>query len=163
MRPGTQGEDAGPGPEPGDVVSKARRSAVMRQVRSKNTTPELTARRLLTRMGLRYRLHRKDLPGTPDLVFAGRRVALFVHGCFWHGHDCPRGARTPKANQDYWIRKIRRNRERDAAAQERLRLAGWRAAVVWECELRRPEGLEARLMELLGPPLGSDPPGSAAG
>src|SRR5262249_55877385 len=127
-----------------------KRSEVMRRVRGRDTRPELKVRRLITRMGLRYRLHRKDLPGKPDLVFAGRRVALFVHGCFWHGHDCARGARQPKANADYWLKKIARNRARDAEVQQRLADAGWRPVVVWECELKD----EARLAERLAGELG---------
>ena len=96
-------------------------------------------------MGRRYRLHRRDLPGTPDIVFPGRRLALFVHGCFWHGHDCPRGARVPKANAAYWIAKIGRNRARDDAAQTALTALGWRTDVVWECELKDIATLQARL------------------
>ena len=133
-----------------DVFSQEKRSDVMRRVRGRDTGAERKVRKLLTRMGLRYRLHRADLPGSPDVVFAGRRVALFVHGCFWHGHDCARGARQPKANADYWIRKIARNRARDAAVQQRLVEAGWRPVVVWECELKD----EARLTERLGAELG---------
>ena len=109
-------------------------------------------RRLLTRLGLRYRLHRRDLPGSPDVAFPGRRLALFVHGCFWHGHDCRRGARTPKTNADYWIGKIARNRARDAAAQDSLQAMGWRVAVVWECELKDEAALQARLSVLTGSP-----------
>jgi DNA mismatch endonuclease (patch repair protein) len=128
-----------------DVFSREKRSQIMRRVRGRDTSPERKVRRLLTWMGLRYRLHRRDLPGSPDVVFAGKRVALFVHGCFWHGHDCARGARTPKVNADYWIGKIARNRARDADVQRRLTEAGWRAVVVWECELKD----EARLAERL--------------
>ena len=87
----------------------------MRRVKGRDTGPEMTVRRALTRLGARYRLHRKDLPGSPDVVMPGRRLALFVHGCFWHGHDCPRGARVPKQNRDYWTAKVARNRARDAA------------------------------------------------
>ena len=100
-----------------DVYGPEKRSAVMRRVRAKDTTPERTVRRLLTALGARYRLHRKDLPGKPDIVMPGRRLVLFVHGCFWHGHDCARGARVPKANRDYWTAKVTRNRARDAAAR----------------------------------------------
>jgi DNA mismatch endonuclease (patch repair protein) len=123
----------------------------MRRVRGRDTRPERKVRRLLTRMGLRYRLHRRDLPGSPDVVFARKRVALFVHGCFWHGHDCARGARTPKANADYWIRKIGRNRARDAEVQRRLAEAGWRPLVVWECELKDEARLAERLAAELKP------------
>jgi DNA mismatch endonuclease (patch repair protein) len=122
----------------------------MRRVRGRDTSPERKVRRLLTRMGLRYRLQRRDLPGKPDVVFAGRRIALFVHGCFWHGHDCARGARVPKANVEYWTRKIDRNRARDAQVQARLAEAGWRAIVVWECELKDEAALVERLRAELG-------------
>ncbi len=134
----------------GDVFTPAQRSAVMRAVPGKDSSAELKVRRLLTRMGLRYRLHRRDLPGSPDVVFAGRKLALFVHGCFWHGHDCRRGARVPKTNADYWIAKVARNRARDATVQAALAEQGWRAEVVWECELRDEALLEARLRAVLG-------------
>ena len=107
-----------------DVFSPEKRSDVMRQVKAKGTTPELKVRKLLWGMGLRYRLHRKDLPGTPDIVLPGRKLAIFVHGCFWHGHDCARGARVPKQNRDYWTAKIDRNRARDAAHPGGARGAG---------------------------------------
>ncbi|MBS0409212.1 MAG: DNA mismatch endonuclease Vsr [Proteobacteria bacterium] len=116
----------------------------MRQVKGRDTTPELKVRRLLTALGARYRLHRADLPGRPDIVLAGRRLAIFVHGCFWHGHDCARGARVPKANRDYWQAKIARNRARDAASQAALATAGWRVETVWECELKDAEALKTR-------------------
>ncbi len=133
-----------------DVFTPAQRSAVMARVRGKDTGPERAVRRLLTRMGLRYRLQRRDLPGSPDIVMAGRRVALFVHGCFWHGHDCRRGARQPKQNADYWRAKIARNIARDGEADARLRGLGWRPLVVWECELRDEAALVARLAAELG-------------
>ena len=111
----------------------------MRRVKGRDTGPELKVRRLLWSAGYRYRLHRKDLPGRPDIVLAGRRAAVFVHGCFWHGHDCPRGARAPKANAAYWSGKIDRNRVRDAAAQAALEADGWRVVTVWECAMKDPE------------------------
>ena len=131
-----------------DVFTPDQRSAVMRRVKGRDTTPELKLRKLLTRMGLRYRLHRKDLPGSPDVAFMGRRVAIFMHGCFWHGHDCRRGARQPKANADYWLAKIGRNRARDAASLAALDAMGWRALVIWECDLRDEAAVEARLRDL---------------
>ena len=134
-----------------DVYSAETRSAVMRKVKGRGTGPELTVRRLIWRLGGRYRLNRADLPGKPDIVLAGRRLAIFVHGCFWHGHDCPRGARTPKANRDYWVTKVSRNRARDAAAQAALAAAGWRVETVWECELKDREALEARAAAWLAP------------
>lgn len=146
-----------------DVFTPEVRSAVMRRVRQKNTGAELSVRRLLTRQGVRYRLHRRDLPGSPDIVMAGRRLVVFVHGCFWHGHGCPRGARQPKANAAYWSSKLTRNRERDQRAQAALASAGWRTEVVWECELKDTAALEARLRRLLDPvsPRLDNPPDAA--
>jgi len=135
--------------KPTDVYSQAKRSAVMRRVKGRDTAPEMTVRRALTALGVRYRLHRKDLPGHPDIVLPGRRLALLVHGCFWHGHDCARGARTPKANRDYWVAKIERNRARDARTQAELEALGWRVETIWECELKDAEALRARLGRLL--------------
>ena len=121
----------------------------LRQVKGRNTTPELTVRRALTTLGARYRLHRKDLPGAPDIVLPGRRLALFVHGCFWHGHDCARGARVPKQNRDYWVAKVARNMARDAKNAEALAAQGWRVETIWECELKDTSALEERLRALL--------------
>ena len=132
-----------------DVFSPEKRSQVMAKVRGKHTAPELVVRRMLWRAGYRYRLHGEALPGRPDLVFASRRVALFVHGCFWHGHDCARGARAPKANAEYWRTKIGRNRARDARNATALAEAGWTPLVVWECELREREALRTRLSAAL--------------
>lgn len=128
------------------------RSATMRAVKGRDTAPEMLVRRLAHRLGYRFRLHRKDLPGSPDLVFPARRVAMFVHGCFWHGHDCPRGARMPKANADYWRAKLARNAERDRRALDELAALGWRTAVLWECELKDERALAARLAEALDAP-----------
>ena len=133
-----------------DVYSPEKRSAVMRRVKGKDTAPELKVRQALTALGARYRLHRKDLPGSPDIVLPGRRLALFVHGCFWHGHDCARGARVPKANRDYWLAKVGRNRARDIGARAALEAAGWRVEVIWECDLKDGGALTARLRNLLG-------------
>ena len=133
-----------------DVYSPQKRSAVMRQVKGKDTAPELAVRRLIWSLGGRYRLHRKDLPGKPDIVLPGRRLAVFVHGCFWHGHDCARGARVPKANRDYWVGKVGRNRARDIASRAALEASGWRVEAVWECELRDKPALEARVKGWLG-------------
>ena len=121
----------------------------MRRVKGRDTGPELKVRRLLWAAGFRYRLHRKDLPGRPDIVLARRRAAIFVHGCFWHGHDCARGARAPKANAVYWAGKIARNRDRDARVVAELTAMGWRPFVVWECELRASEALLKRLIQAL--------------
>lgn len=132
-----------------DVFDAAKRSAVMARVKSRDTQPEKRVRRILTDLGARYRLHRKDLPGSPDLVMPGRRLAIFVHGCFWHGHDCPRGARVPKANRDYWLAKVARNTARDARNVSDLAAAGWRVETVWECQLKDEETLRARLAAVL--------------
>ena len=103
-----------------DVYGPEKRSAVMRRVKGRDTAPELAVRRLIWSLGGRYRLHRADLPGKPDIVLSGRRLVVFVHGCFWHGHDCARGARTPKTNRDYWLGKVARNRARDVAARPEM-------------------------------------------
>jgi DNA mismatch endonuclease (patch repair protein) len=132
-----------------DVFDPAKRSAVMARVKSKDTRPELLLRRLLTGLGARYRLHRKDLPGSPDVAMPGRRLAIFVHGCFWHGHDCARGARVPKANRDYWLAKVARNVARDARNRADLADAGWRVETVWECQMKDRAALRERLGALL--------------
>lgn len=108
----------------------------MQAVKSKDTTAELHVRTILHRRGYRYRLNRRDLPGSPDLVFPRRRKVIFVHGCFWHGHACRRGSRVPKTNTEYWSAKVARNKARDRAVVEQLRLMRWMTFVVWECELR---------------------------
>ncbi len=116
----------------------------MRRVKGAGTSPELAVRRLIWRLGGRYRLNRRDLPGKPDIVLPGRRLAIFVHGCFWHGHGCARGARVPKANRDYWVAKVARNRARDEVVCAALTASGWRVETVWECELRDRAALEPR-------------------
>ena len=119
-----------------DIFTPEQRSAVMRRVKGRDTGPEWTVRRILRAAGIGYRLGGRGLPGRPDVVMQGRRVALFVHGCFWHGHDCARGARQPKTNADYWIAKIGRNRARDAVSEAALAAQGWRVITVWECDLK---------------------------
>ena len=130
-------------PPEGDALSK--RSAIMRAVKSKNTSAELAVRALLREFAPGYRLHRRDVPGVPDIVYLGRKKAIFVHGCFWHGHDCSRGARVPKSNRLYWRDKITRNRDRDAKQEAALSSLGWRRLVVWECELKAKERLSQKL------------------
>ncbi|WP_421935472.1 very short patch repair endonuclease [Phenylobacterium sp.] len=118
-----------------DKLAPERRSANMRAIRSRDTGPELIVRRALRDAGFPgYRLHRKDLPGRPDIAFLGRKAAIFVHGCFWHGHDCREGLRRPRSRQDYWLPKIAGNQARDAKHQAALRAAGWSVMTVWECE-----------------------------
>lgn len=122
----------------------------MRRVKAQDTKPERAVRALLRELGhTGYRLHRKDLPGRPDVAFVGRRKAIFVHGCFWHGHTCKRGARQPKTNAEYWRAKIARNMARDAAALAALEAQGWAATIVWECDLRERGALAERLRQFL--------------
>ena len=125
------------------------RSAIMRAVPGRNTSAEVKVRRLLRPIAPGYRLHRKDVPGKPDIAYVGLKRAIFVNGCFWHGHDCRRGARMPKTNAEYWQAKIGRNRARDADNLRKLEALGWRALVVWECELADAAALDARLREFL--------------
>lgn len=125
------------------------RRRVMQAVRSKNTRPELVVRSLLHAHGYRYRLHRRDLPGIPDLTFPSRRKVIFVHGCFWHGHPCRGEPRLPKTNRDYWVPKIRRNAERDAEHARDLAALGWESLTVWECELRDRDQLLEKLVAFL--------------
>jgi len=121
----------------------------MSRVRGVDSAAELTVRRIAHRMGFRYRKHRRDLPGCPDLVFAGRRKVVFVHGCFWHRHDCPAGRRWPKSRLDFWTSKLERNKERDAETLRRLTEAGWEALVIWECETADTRATEFRLSSFL--------------
>ena len=126
------------------------RRRTMQAVKSKDTAPEMTVRRLVHGMRYRFRLHRKDLPGKPDLVFPRLHKVLFVHGCFWHGHSCARGARVPLQNRAYWTKKIARNRERDKKAQVSLKTLGWDVMAVWECQLKNEASLAARLHNFFG-------------
>jgi len=120
-----------------DVFSAEKRSEVMRAVKGANTKPELKLRKALFARGFRYRLHARDLPGKPDLVFPRYRSVIFINGCFWHGHDCARGARVPKSNRDYWLAKVARNKARDEDIVKALAALGWRAYIVWECSLQK--------------------------
>ncbi|TXH13736.1 MAG: DNA mismatch endonuclease Vsr [Gammaproteobacteria bacterium] len=139
-----------------DRLSPEARSRLMKRVKQKNTAPEKLVRSLLHRLGYRFRIHRKDLPGTPDIVLPSRRVAIFVHGCFWHGHDCRRG-RAPASNLEYWGPKIASNRDRDSRKAAALVSAGWRVVVVWECELDDEPALISRVSSLLVVGSGSVP------
>lgn len=134
-----------------DIISAERRSALMRRVRQRDTDPELVVRRVAHALGYRFRLHRRDLPGTPDLVFPRYRVALFVHGCFWHRHEgCPR-ATTPKSRRDYWLPKFAANVERDRRKEEALKSLGWRVLIFWECEINDANSLKRRLKFVMHP------------
>lgn len=134
-----------------DKISADRRSRNMAAIRSKNTKPEMIVRQMVHSMGHRYRLHRKDLPGKPDLVFGPRRKVIFVHGCFWHQHPDPgcKDSRLPKTRLDYWLPKLERNVERDHSCQKMLEEMGWCVLTVWECVVRDKPALECRLTEFL--------------
>jgi DNA mismatch endonuclease, patch repair protein len=119
-----------------DVFSPEKRSAVMRRVKGRDTSPEIAVRRMLRAAGFGYRLGGRGLPGKPDIVMPGRRTVVFVHGCFWHGHDCARGSRKPKANAAYWTAKLARNVARDRQVVATLTHDGWRVVTVWECDLK---------------------------
>lgn len=131
-----------------DNLSKEKRSKIMRSIRAKDTRPELLIRKVLTTLGYRYRLHRKELPGTPDIAFIRRKKAIFVNGCFWHGHEgCPI-ARIPE--NDFWRQKLVRNRERDSQAISDLKKIGWDVLVIWECELQNLNLVAERCKLFLG-------------
>lgn len=132
-----------------DHISPEKRSYVMSRIRSKDTAPEIAVRRLVFAMGYRYRLYDKSLPGKPDLVFRRKRKVLYVHGCFWHQHEkCPTG-KPPVSNLDYWLPKFKRTVERDRQNINALRKQGWRALVVWECQLGHQIKVMARIRHFL--------------
>lgn len=133
-----------------DRLTPEARSANMKAVRRKDTAPEMRVRCLLHAAGYRYRLHDRSLPGSPDIIFSGRKKVIFVHGCFWHGHNC-RAGRPPQSRQDYWLPKIARNQVRDTAAVEKLSRMGWQSIVVWQCETKAQDIALSRLREFLGP------------
>jgi len=144
---GNQAQPQSAGPE--NMKLAKTRSEIMRAIKSMNTSPELYVRRLLHKNGYRYRLHCRDLPGRPDIVFPSRKKIIFIHGCFWHGHKCARGDRLPKTNREYWRKKISRNNQRDIEHIEALKQEGWRVLVIWECELKKEKLLLDRLAEFL--------------
>ncbi|MCP1642028.1 DNA mismatch endonuclease (patch repair protein) [Pseudomonas citronellolis] len=128
---------------------------MMGKIKGRNTKPEMVVRSLCHAMGLRFRLHRKDLPGSPDLVFPKYRLCLFVHGCFWHRHPGCKYAYTPKTRLDFWLPKLQRNMERDQEKEEALRALGWRVEVVWECETKSDETLHEKILKIFKPQAGS--------
>ncbi|HET7463291.1 MAG TPA: very short patch repair endonuclease [Longimicrobium sp.] len=132
-----------------DIVSPERRSAMMSGIRGQNTKPEITVRRLAHRMGYRFRLHRRDLPGTPDLVFPGRKKVVFVHGCFWHRHPGCRFAYNPKSRTEFWQTKFASNVSRDERVRRELNVSGWDVLTIWECETADSEHLTTTLRNFL--------------
>jgi DNA mismatch endonuclease (patch repair protein) len=139
-----------------DTIDKRRRTEVMSSIRSKDTKPEKRIRRLLHRLGYRFRLHRKDLPGHPDVVLPRYKAVVLVHGCFWHGCEkCDRGTRVPKTNTDFWVRKVAENRRRDQEVMRRLQEAGWNVILVWACQCDDT----AYLTDLFARALPRTPPG----
>lgn len=131
-----------------DRVPAIIRSKIMGAVKTSDTRPELLIRKSLHRMGFRYALHRRDLPGTPDLVFPKKRKIVFVHGCFWHGHGCSKG-KPPKSRLSYWLPKIETNRKRDRKTARKLRRAGWSVMIVWQCETGDPEKIVGKIARFL--------------
>jgi DNA mismatch endonuclease, patch repair protein len=136
-----------------DTLDPKHRSERMSRIRGRDTGPEMTVRRLVHGMGYRYRLHRRDLPGCPDLVFATRRKAIFVHGCFWHRHadSACKLARLPKSRLDFWVPKLESNRRRDSLKQQQLLAMGWNFIVVWECQINNKASVAAEIKAFLGP------------
>lgn len=132
-----------------DRLSQDRRSWLMSRIKSRNTTPERVLRSMIHAQGYRYCLHRKNLPGKPDIVFVARKKVIFVHGCFWHGHLCPKG-RLPKSNEGFWRLKIEVNRARDDRQVAALEELGWGVLTIWQCELKNPEAVRHRIVDFLG-------------
>jgi DNA mismatch endonuclease (patch repair protein) len=132
-----------------DTLSPEQRSFTMSRVRGKNTSPEIHVRKLIYRLGYRYRLQGRDLPGNPDIVFRVRMKVIFIHGCFWHGHDCRAGNNRPMSNQSYWLPKLERTKGRDAANQAKLRDLGWNFLILWECQLKNEAVLTEKIRKFL--------------
>ena len=132
-----------------DRLTAHERSELMRKIRSKDTGPELLVRRVVYSLGYRYRLHVKNLPGKPDLVFQGRKKVIFVHGCFWHGHDCKAGENQPKSNTNYWIKKLQNNIKRDKKNIKAIKAMGWEVLIIWECELKDLKRLTDKIVSFL--------------
>lgn len=134
-----------------DTLTIKQRSDRMRLIRSYDTKPEMVVRKLVYELGYRFRLHRRDIPGHPDLAFIGRKKVIFVHGCFWHRHHCKAGKRMPGTHRDYWFPKFRRTVERDKISREKLETRGWSALVIWECELKERHLVRRRIAKFLKP------------
>lgn len=132
-----------------DTVSRSKRSEIMSSVKQRHTKPEITVRKILHRCGFRFRLHSKELPGTPDIVLPKYKMAIFVHGCFWHQHKNCGKSRRPSSNQDYWNTKLDENISRDKRKEKELSKLGWRVETIWQCETNDTEGLSKKLKKLL--------------
>lgn len=138
-----------------DIVTHEQRSQNMSRIKGKNTKPEMIVRSACHDLGFRYRLHRKDLPGTPDLVFPKHRLCLFVHGCFWHSHPGCKYAYTPKSRLDFWLPKLAKNVERDMKTKRALEVSGWRVSIIWECQTKNRDTLRAEIRKLINPKIDS--------
>lgn len=138
-----------------DIVTQEQRSQNMSRIKGKNTKPEMIVRSACHDLGLRYRLHRKDLPGTPDLVFPKHRLCLFVHGCFWHRHPGCKYAYTPKSRLEFWLPKLAKNVERDMKAKRALEVSGWRVSIIWECQTKNRDTLRAEIQKMINPEIDS--------
>ncbi|MFC1677999.1 very short patch repair endonuclease, partial [Planctomycetota bacterium] len=132
-----------------DHLSKEKRSWNMSRIRSKDTKPEIIVRSMLHKMGYRFRLHRKDLPGKPDITLPKYKTVIFVHGCFWHGHKGCKRSNVPKTNQDYWILKIQKNIQRDKYQRKQLKRLGWHVLILWECQIEKTRIIEKKIKNLL--------------
>lgn len=132
-----------------DVLTKEQRSYCMSRIRKTDTTPELTVRRIVHRLGYRFRLYRRDLPGCPDIVLPRHRKVIFVHGCWWHRHNCQLGRRSPKSRRQYWLPKLQANKERYKRDRRALQRQGWKVLTIWECQTRNSEKLVNRLSKFL--------------
>ncbi|SED69160.1 very short patch repair endonuclease [Pseudomonas costantinii] len=138
-----------------DIVTPEQRSQNMSRIKGKNTKPEMIVRSACHDLGFRYRLHRKDLPGTPDLAFPKHRLCLFVHGCFWHSHPGCKYAYTPKSRLDFWLPKLAKNVERDMKAKRALEGSGWRVSIIWECQTKNRDTLRAEIQKMINPEIDS--------
>ena len=134
-----------------DVFTKAKRHEIMASVKSRDTKPEKAVRSIIHRMGFRFSLHRRDLPGKPDIVLPRHGKVIFVHGCFWHGHTNCRKATIPATNTEFWAEKIAKNKTRDTKVKRQLKKAGWKVLAVWECEIAKPNKLLRKLKKFLEP------------
>ena len=132
-----------------DVLTKKQRSYCMSRIRSKDTKPEITVRKIIYKLGYRYRLHKKNLPGRPDIVLSKHKKIIFVNGCWWHRHNCKLGLRSPKSNLSYWLPKLRANKERHQRNVKKLRNQGWKVLNVWECQTKKPEKMVKRIVDFL--------------